>query len=457
MISEVASRLALIALFLSSHNHFLLVSGFSDGIITRGTTHHDYRLVGNVWHYSSSSKLNILSRRRQSHLQASTSTVTQPDDYETATLTSQKKERKNHRHHHHHHHHHRKGRYQIRSKREKIRQMFREAKTLERRGQWRDASSTLKEILKLDPRDSYSHLALARLESRRERKETYTTSDDQEGQSSPVETPARKAFQLGTSLCPKSIHLWQAWALYEQSHNNFGKATDLFHKALELDDSNPYVCHAFGLFQERVHNNHTAAQELWNRSLNKGRSSAALVCSLGESLVSCGQVQHAKKLYAKQVHKLKDERELTEVYLAAAWLEEKKLHDMDRAVQLLKRALTMNPRNSRALVALARLEGRIWEQKKQTKQMNDDVKNDNNNNNDVLVDSKHAAMRNNYQKACEMLERDILAGKITNNDDGRLFNAWAKMEVQVGAVKTAREILRKGISLFHNDHSVGHC
>ena len=453
MFPEVASRLVLIALFLSSHNH-LLVSGFSNIIIKRGTTHHNSRFVGNAWHHGSETSIstsNLPSRRRQSYLQAST--VTQPDDYDTATLSSQKEHKNNN-----HHHHHRKGRYRIRPKREKIRQMFREAKALERRGQWRDASLTLKEILKLDPRDSYSHLALARLESRRERKETYTSDDnhddddDQEEKSSSVQTPARKAFQSGTSLCPKSIHLWQAWALYEQSHNNFGKATDLFHKALELDDSNPYVCHAFGLFQERVHNNHTAAQELWNRSLNKGRSSAALVCSLGESLVSCGQVQHAKKLYAKQVHKLKDERELTEVYLAAAWLEEKKLHDMDRAVQLLKRALTINPRNSRALVALTRLEGRIWEQNKQKKKISGDVKD----NNDILVDSKHAAMRNNYQQACEMLGTDISAGKITDNDDGRLFNAWAKMEVQVGAVKTARRILRKGISLFPNDHSVGY-
>ena len=62
-----------------------------------------------------------------------------------------------------------------------------------------------------------------------------------------------------------------------------------------------------------MHNNHIVAQKSLNQSLNKDRSSAALVYSLGELLVLCGQVKHTKKLYIKQLHKLKDETELTEV------------------------------------------------------------------------------------------------------------------------------------------------
>ena len=120
----------------------------------------------------------------------------------------------------------------------------------------------------------------------------------------------------------------------------------------------------FGLFQERVHNNHITAQKSLNRSLNKDRISAVLVCFLGELLVLCGQVKHAKKWYIKQLHKLKDETELTEVYVVSAWIDGKKRYGMDGAVELLKQTLTITtPRNSTAQVALAHLERRICEQK----------------------------------------------------------------------------------------------
>ena len=55
------------------------------------------------------------------------------------------------------------------TKKQKVRGMFRRAKEHERSGEYRLATNLLRKILVIDPFDSYSHLALARLESRRER------------------------------------------------------------------------------------------------------------------------------------------------------------------------------------------------------------------------------------------------------------------------------------------------
>ena len=38
--------------------------------------------------------------------------------------------------------------------------------------------------------------------------------------------------------------------------------------------------------------------------------------------------------------------------------------------------------------------------------------------------------------------------------DGRLFNAWANMEVRMRRLGSARKILRRGIDMYPKDHAV---
>ncbi len=262
--------------------------------------------------------------------------------------------------------------------------MYMKAKSMERHGQWSEACQLYKDILSMDAKDAHSHLALARLEARRNRHDH-----------------ARRAFERGTQTCPKSVHLWQAWALYEQKNDSIQRARELFQTALALEPNNAHVCHASGLMERKLGNT-KLAKELWERALD-AKSTAALVCSLGELLISHRQYNEARELYSQHLLKLKSERERSEVYLAAAWLEEKYAHNVDRAEELIRLALQESPGESRAHVALARLEGRR---------------------NNGGSASKEASVRR-LANACISMEHEN-AAEVT---DGRLYNAWAHLEV----------------------------
>lgn len=299
--------------------------------------------------------------------------------------------------------------------RDEVRKLFRKAKELEKQGQWRKAVQLLKDILVMDPVDAHSHLALARLQARRG-------------------MDACAVFSAGTAACPDSVHLWQAWAVYEESsHGNTGKSKELFEQALKLDPYNPYVCHAYGLMERKL-GNAQQARLLWERALQK-TSTAALVCSLGELFIAEKLLPQARDLYTRNVMRLKTEREKTEVYLALAWLEERYCSNFDRAEELIETALTFSPRSSVAQVALARLEGRR-QQRFQGRQQGKEV--------------RDATVRR-LASACMKIE----SGSTDKQPvDGRIYNAWANIEVKAKRLHDARRILYRGLARYPNDHSL---
>jgi len=367
--------------------------------------------------------------------------------------------------------------------RHKIRTMFKQAKEMERSRQWRQACTLLEEILDIDPHDSYSHLALARLRSRRERStsgENRSSIDDEKeavikktgnidlketrvtitpsaiAQTTPF-SKARQAFYNGTDKCPKSIHIWQAWALHEESLGNISFARTLFQWALEIDYTNPYVCHGYGLL-EHQRGNFDAAIELWQRPLKsrqKGKTTAALVCSLGKLMVAKGELREARDFYMETVLRIDSQREATEVYLAAAWLEEKHFKNFSRAEELLNLALRVSPGNSRATVALAKLAGRKVDSQRMVIDKNSPKVGKNPSKRDVER-RRNDAVKKQLQEACMALVMSKKQEKSGESDvkDGRLFNAWQKLEVKNKNFEGAKSILREGMELFPNDHSV---
>jgi len=370
------------------------------------------------------------------------------------------------------------------SKKQKVRKMMRKAKGMERLGKWHQACNVYIEILELDPYDSHSHLAYARLQSRRERGANMQ-HNRLKGENRAMEkalldhswdslkkhlqstcnerNAARQAFLEGTTKCPLSVHLWQAWALHEQSIGNLNIARMLFKEALEIDLYNPYVCHGFGLLEKRC-GNIKLANELWEQPLKsrkEGSCSAALICSLGESYVEEGRLHEARDLYMTNVLRLSSEREISEVYLAAAWLEEKQFKQMDRAEELLNLALRVSPGNSRAQIALARLEGRRVESEK-TSHMDKRSLGKNKNISIDAMGRKNAAVCRRLEEACTELAKEQIQGKSRSDNnistssvkDGRLFNAWANLEVKAQRFPAARRILSEGITLFPRDHSL---
>jgi tetratricopeptide (TPR) repeat protein len=331
-----------------------------------------------------------------------------------------------------------------------IRQLFQQARDLERRGEWRKATGLLQDILKLDPADAHSHLALARLQARRAPQEPQR---------------AVQAFENGIQACPNSIHLWHAYAHYRQSQNQVTQAMELYERALQIDPYNPYVCHAYGLLLMEQHEQQSrnvsqsdnasslssvvltgsnantnctipmASMELWNRALTK-TSTAALVCSLGEVLIAyCQDYDAARKLYATHAPKVSNERERTEIYLASSWLEERYFRNEERAQELLQQAVTASPTSSLAKVALARFEGRKRQQQ-----------------------SGGGAKADEYKQATLQKLASACVGPKGNDsvqpEDGRVFNAWANIEVKQRRYSAARTILRKGLEQYPKDHSL---
>mgnify|MGYP005855895255 CR=1 FL=1 len=368
-------------------------------------------------------------------------------------------------------------------KRHVIKSMFQQAKAMERKGQWNLACENFEHILDLDPQDAHSHLALARLQARRESPaatststSTTTTASTATTTSTTCTTPtlAQQAFERGTQQCPDSIHLWQAWAVYEETKGNLDRAKQLFERALQIDAYNPYVCHAYGLLEKTKNNHRQNAQELWERALTK-TSTAALVCSLGELLIEQGQYEQAQQLYQYHLqHKLlKQAKDKTEVYLALAWLEERYLQNYESAQQWLHKALEVFPSSSLAHVALARLEGRRprqdpveakkatvrrlaracmmdLEQQQQPKQQQQQQQQQslNSNSND---DSDTANKNKNRHSLQQKQKQQSTADK---PKDGRIFNAWAHLEVQDRKFDKAQKILARGISRYPDDQMV---
>jgi predicted Zn-dependent protease len=134
---------------------------------------------------------------------------------------------------------------------------------LEKQGLWAQSCEILNYIVtELDRTDAHSYLAWGKLQSRRERggllRKGGSNQIDLLQNEEPLDvktfngilqSSAKEIFEMGTSNCPKSIHLWHGWAMHEQSLGNIDKARELLDKALEIDSGNGYVCHSYGLLE----------------------------------------------------------------------------------------------------------------------------------------------------------------------------------------------------------------
>ena len=318
-----------------------------------------------------------------------------------------------------------------------MRQKFEKAKALEKRGEWRQAVQLFTEIVTdVDPCDAHAYLALGKLQARRNN-----------------HTAANDCFAAGTNACPTSVHLWQAWAVHQESQGNLGHARSLYERALQLQDDNPYVCHAFGLMEYRL-DDKAAAEKLWQQALNApdNAPTAALVCSLGRLWTEQGRHEEARSLYARHVNGLASSpRQQTEVYLAMAWLEEHHFRNATGAEALLQQAIDRNPTKGVAQVALARLQGRRRRDHGEPVHKATSRRLAN-----VCLDLEQGAGRQRLGNAKSNATKTatISASDSDQPEDGRVYNAWANMEVKARRYNAARQILRRGIARYPNDYTL---
>lgn len=316
---------------------------------------------------------------------------------------------------------------------------------MEKQGLWAQSCENLNFIVtELDPSDAHSYLAWGKLQSRREKRggtmlhegkeATIMLQREKNTTTLALNSNARDIFETGTTNCPRSIHLWHGWAMHEQSLGNIDEARKLLDKALEIDRGNGYVCHSYGLLEMQC-GNLKKARQLWQQGLTKG-ASAALICSLGNLYINQGHPESARELYSVYLPQLPNGREKVEVSIAASSLEESVFCDLEKASDLLKMALLDNTvQDSRAYIALARLGSSAGGKvdnvvvKKRLKEI-------------CLKQLK--SYQNNRGKGATLFPVK----------DGRLFNAWAKIESKTGSLAEAKSILEKGIMLYPNDHTV---
>ena len=328
-------------------------------------------------------------------------------------------------------------------KRRLVRYLYNEARQHIQQHRIIDAKKILRRIVhQIDPHDAHSYLALAKLHSR---EETTTTTAN----TTTSTTTARHVFRRGTTICPSSIHLWHGWAMHERFLGNITGAITLLDKALGIDPTNGYVCHAYGLLEMELLRFHTATtnatatanndnndehnrrikrvEQLWSTGLHH-EPSAALACSLGQLYEKTNRPDMAKDVYITTLPRLQLERERVEVCLAVSSLMETVYDNVEEASKLLMKAFDDGHggvrvvSDSRAYVALARLGLSTG-----------------------LVEDKVVIKR----------LRDICTTKsLFPLKDGRLFNAWAKLESRSNNLFEARRVLQLGLATYPNDYTL---
>lgn len=369
--------------------------------------------------------------------------------------------------------------------------MFQTAKTMERQGRWGEAHTLLEKILKKNPKDSHSHLAIARLEARREGGQG---ANRELSRKQEFPTKAQVAFERGTKACPQNIFLLQAWAIYEQQNRgDMKRSRELFDEAVAVDPHNPYVCHAYSLMEKKLGNDE-AAISLLKQVLDapSAKVTAALVCTLGEIYIAAGNLTEARALYQHHVDKIESsnmananqlrrrqhlptEKDRVEVYLAAAWLEERHFRELRKARDLLRKALAISPTSSLANVALARLEGRIQAgdsssglssvagQSAKTAKFRTNLYNTTEAANRetakrlaTICDELHqqGMQSKNHKNKNQHQNHDRTSPSVATNEDGRVFNALATLEVKNRRFREARDVLQKGMDLYPLDHNL---
>jgi len=270
--------------------------------------------------------------------------------------------------------------------------MFHRAQFLVRQGDNVVAQRLLLRCLELNPFDSHSWLALARLEAKLGNV-----------------VRAREVFEQSTLRCPNNVHILHAWGHMEQKHGNEALARDCWSQAMIIDPLNAYVCHALSNLEKRIRNFDSAREVL--EIVVKERPTSALCVSLAELERQLGDSGRAREVLLHGLKKCDKER--SKLLLALAWLEEDAYDNAQEARRLIEEALRIDKNNVRVHIAKASMElrsGRI---------------------NDARATLRSAT---NLQ-----------------SDDGVHYTMWATLEIDSGNFREARRLLEEGFRKFPGD------
>lgn len=270
--------------------------------------------------------------------------------------------------------------------------MFQRAQTLSHEGQNTVALKLLRRCIELNPMDSHSWLALARLESK-------LGNTDK----------ARSSFEESLTHCPRNIHILHAWGHMEQKQGNSSYAKMIWSEALSLEPLNPYVCHALSNLEIKLQNFDQAKLILEN--VIDVKPTSELFILLSDIERQQGNSERSKQILSSGLQKCRRDR--YKLLLALAWLEEDSFKDTAAAERHLNEALSIESSNVRAYMAKASMYLR----------------------------------RNNIADARTTLQ---MTANLTA-DDGKHYTMWSTLESDCGNFKEARRILERGAMIFSGD------
>jgi len=140
--------------------------------------------------------------------------------------------------------------------RRRLKLLFQLACDAESKGRFAEAASLARQCLELDEYDARSWLLLARLEASLvhadDRSCTVSVVNGTEGiHVCTSHQRARNTYRQGVLMCPDSVHLLHAWAMFEYRLGEIETARELFRRGLALDPANAYIYHSWGLMECR--------------------------------------------------------------------------------------------------------------------------------------------------------------------------------------------------------------
>ncbi len=270
--------------------------------------------------------------------------------------------------------------------------MYQRARYLLKQGDNAVAQRLLMRCLELNPYDSHSWLALARLEAK-------LGNIDK----------ARELFTQSMIRCPNNVHILHAWGHMEQKYGNESLARDCWSKAIELDPDNAYVCHALSNLEKR-HRNFEQARIVLEKVVWRKPTSTICV-SLSELERQLGRPERAKEVLLHGMKSCSIER--SKLLLSLAWLEEDYYNNTDEAKGLIDEAIKIDKSNVRVHVAKANLELRL---------------------------NMRDAARKTLQSATHL-----------NAEDAQHYTMWATVEIEDGKYTEAVKILEEGAKKYPGD------
>eukprot|EP01036_Dinobryon_divergens_P030333 gene30333-39562_t len=294
--------------------------------------------------------------------------------------------------------------------------MFNRAKFLMRHGDNPIARKLLIRCIELNPYDSHSWLALARLEAR-------VGNADM----------ARKVFTDSNEKCPRNIHLLHAWGHFEQKHGNVERARELWSQAYFLDPLNAYVSHALSNLERRLRNFDRAKEVLLE--VFQKKPTAAICVALADLERQLGNPERARVVLQDGLGRAVDVNssssmgstvaasaaagERSKMLLALAWLQEDAFSETGPAFALIDEAFKLDPLNVKVHMAKASLLLRMQQ-----------------------VDDARMALQL-CTKLCS-----------ANAEDGQHYTMWGSLELERGGrgPAEAQRILAEGAGLFPRDH-----